>query len=71
MPTTDGYWHQLSQGQCLALRQRYRDGLSMDRLASMFGVSRATVGQIIGGRVRPVLDLPDISRGRGRPRKSS
>lgn len=69
MPLIERYWCKLAQHEALALRMHYRNGLSMQRLASDFGVSRSTVGGIIRGQVRPVLGLPDISRGRGRPRK--
>lgn len=69
MSVTDGFWHKLTQDEALALRQHYRNGLSMRRLAADFEVSRTTVSGIVRGRVRPVLGLPDISRGPGRPRK--
>lgn len=69
MPISERWWHKLTQAEALALRMHYRNGHSMARLARDFEVSRTTVGLIIRGQVRPVLGLPNISRGRGRPRR--
>lgn len=69
MSTTDGFWHKLTRDQALQLRENYRQGHSMARLTWDFKVSRTTVSEIVRGRVRPVLGLPNISRGPGRPRK--
>lgn len=69
MPTTDGYWHNLTRSQALALRESYRNGATMTRLSREYGISRSTVSQLVHGAIRPVLGLPAIPCRLGRPRK--
>jgi transposase len=66
---TDRWWHVLSQDDALWARQLYREGMTVSQLAAHFKVATSTISGIIRGRARPVLGLPNISRGRGRPPK--
>lgn len=70
MNRTDRWWHVLSQDEALKARQLYRGGMTVSQLAADFGVATSTISGIIRGMVRPVLGLPNISRGRGRPPKA-